>query len=108
MHCRNVERGDSLVADRAGAGEDDHPLRWLNHKCLGGACLVAERRQRPPVGGYCRPLANETEAVPTKTPMSLILKKYYYSPGILSFEMEKNNIKLKISGSAHCVLLYYL
>ena len=31
-----------------------------------------------------------------------------YSPGILGFEMEKNNIKLKISGSVHCVLLYYL
>ena len=31
-----------------------------------------------------------------------------YSPGILGFEMEENNIKLKISGSVHCVLLYYL
>ena len=31
-----------------------------------------------------------------------------HSPGILGFEMEKNNIKLKILGSAHYVLLYYL
>ena len=31
-----------------------------------------------------------------------------YSPGILGFEMEKNNIKLKISGSVYYVLLYYL
>ena len=30
------------------------------------------------------------------------------SPGILGFEMEKNNIKLKISESLHYVLLYYL
>ena len=30
------------------------------------------------------------------------------SPGILGFEMEKNNIKLKISESVHCGLLYYL
>ena len=30
------------------------------------------------------------------------------SPGILGFEMEKNNIKLKISESVHYVLLYYL
>ena len=33
------------MADPAGAGGDDHPLRWLNHKCLGEACLVAERRR---------------------------------------------------------------
>ena len=33
---------------------------------------------------------------------------FVYSPGILGFEMEKNNIKLTISGSVHCVLLYYL
>ena len=56
MHCRNVERGDSLVADPAGAGEDDHPLCWLNHKCLSGACLVADwrRRYRPPGGAAPR------------------------------------------------------
>ena len=30
------------------------------------------------------------------------------TPGVLGFEMEKNNIKLKISGSVHYVLLYYL
>ena len=29
-------------------------------------------------------------------------------PGILGFEMEENNRKLKISGSVHCVRLYYL
>ena len=29
----------------------------------------------------------------------------FNSPGILGFEMEKNNIKLKISGSVHYVLL---
>ena len=33
------------MADPAGAGGDDHPLRWLNHKYLGEACLVAERRR---------------------------------------------------------------
>ena len=30
------------------------------------------------------------------------------SPGILGFEVEKNNIKLKISGSVYYVHLYYL
>ena len=44
------------MADPAVAGEDDHPLRWLNHKWLGGACLVAERRRRyrPPGGAAPR------------------------------------------------------
>ena len=32
----------------------------------------------------------------------------HISPGILGFEMEKNNIKLKISGCVQNVLLYYL
>ena len=36
------------------------------------------------------------------------LTKCHISPGILGFEMEKNNIKLKISGSVLYVLLYYL
>ena len=39
--------------------------------------------------------------------MTMIID-YTYSPGILGFEMEKNNIKLKISGSVLYVLLYYL
>ena len=37
-----------------------------------------------------------------------IVTKFHISPWILGFEMEKNIIKLQISGSAHYVLLYYL
>ena len=33
------------MADPVGAGADDHLLCWLNHKCLGEVCLVAERRR---------------------------------------------------------------
>ena len=41
--------------------------------------------------------------------VALVVLAYdHHSPGILGFEMEKNNIKLKISGSVHYVLLYYL